>query len=223
MRVGLYGKLPAKRDFVAHDVARPFLAAWEPWLQAGVATSRLRLGGVWRDAYLQAPLWRFWLGRGICGSEALGILMPSVDGVGRYFPLTLVAFAEPGEAILPPDSNPHEGWFAEAEPALLAALESGKRFEQVVAGLATLPVLEASLLCESAGRSVPLVGGWPAILDEARRTDPVRHAAPLSLFWTAGGGEFPATAHVRHGLPEPDLFGSMLTGSPWGGALCSLS
>ena len=62
MPTGLYGKLPAKRDFVAANVSRRLLEVWEPWLQASVATSRQMLGEGWRDAYNSAPIWRFWLG-----------------------------------------------------------------------------------------------------------------------------------------------------------------
>ena len=48
MRCGLYGKLPAKRDYVAIGTPREFLAAWEPWLQGGVSTSRMSLGAALR-------------------------------------------------------------------------------------------------------------------------------------------------------------------------------
>jgi type VI secretion system protein ImpM len=40
--------------------------------------------------YLTFPVWRFLLPVGVLGSTAwTGVLMPSVDRVGRYFPLTL--------------------------------------------------------------------------------------------------------------------------------------
>ncbi len=40
MSAGLFGKLPAKRDFVAVNAPRRFLETWEPWLQSSVATSK---------------------------------------------------------------------------------------------------------------------------------------------------------------------------------------
>jgi type VI secretion system protein ImpM len=64
MRCGVYGKLPAKRDFVAVAAPREFLGIWEPWLQGGVAASRLKLGAEWQTVFLRAPIWRFWLGAG---------------------------------------------------------------------------------------------------------------------------------------------------------------
>ena len=70
MAAGLYGKLPAKRDFVAANAPRRFLEMWEPWLQASVATSRQTLGENWLPAYNSAPIWRFWLGAGLCGEDS---------------------------------------------------------------------------------------------------------------------------------------------------------
>ncbi len=65
MPCGLFGKLPAKRDFIAIAVPRAVLNAWEPWIQEGLSASRLALGDTWIEAYLRAPIWRFWLGAGL--------------------------------------------------------------------------------------------------------------------------------------------------------------
>ena len=43
MPAGFFGKLPAKRDFIAANASRRFLEVWEPWLQASVATSKQML------------------------------------------------------------------------------------------------------------------------------------------------------------------------------------
>ena len=41
MRCGLYGKLPMKRDFISVSTPQAFLEQWEPWIQGGVAASRI--------------------------------------------------------------------------------------------------------------------------------------------------------------------------------------
>ncbi len=47
---------------------------------------------MWLDLYLTSPAWRFVCAGGACGPRpAIGLMVPSVDRVGRYFPLTLVA------------------------------------------------------------------------------------------------------------------------------------
>src|SRR5262245_58691620 len=103
MRCGLFGKLPAKRDFIALFTPRGLLEKWEAWMQAAISASRQELNERWQDAFLTAPIWRFWLGSDICGSTVIGAIMPSLDGVGRYYPLTLFAVADAGAPIVPPD------------------------------------------------------------------------------------------------------------------------
>src|SRR5215470_14234575 len=101
MSVGFYGKLPSHGDFISRSVADAFIDRWDAWLQAGMAQSRQDLGNDWLDLFLTSPVWRFALERGVIGGNAFaGILLPSVDRVGRYFPLTVVA-------ELLPEANPH--------------------------------------------------------------------------------------------------------------------
>ena len=89
MGFGLFGKLPQKRDFVSVNLPLAVLNPFETWLQSAVAASRSEIGRGWEDYYLVAPIWRFWLGREIFGTVCAGALMPSVDQVGRYFPLAI--------------------------------------------------------------------------------------------------------------------------------------
>lgn len=96
MSCGIFGKLPSRRDFIAYGVDRPLLGLIENWLQASVAMSREVMGNGWRDAFLSAPIWRFWLGAQVAPSTTAGALMPSVDGVGRYFPLSVIAASDQG-------------------------------------------------------------------------------------------------------------------------------
>ena len=96
---GAYGKMPALGDFFRIAPPPGFVEAWDPWLQERLLDLRNALGERWRDAYLTAPIWRFTLSPGTAGEGAVvGVLMPSVDRVGRNFPLTLAASA-PGKAL----------------------------------------------------------------------------------------------------------------------------
>ena len=96
MAYGLFGKVPQKRDFMSVNMPSAVLSPFETWLQAAVAASRNELGKAWQDHYLVAPIWRFWIGEHILGTTVAGALMPSVDQVGRYFPLSIMYFAEDG-------------------------------------------------------------------------------------------------------------------------------
>jgi type VI secretion system protein ImpM len=219
MACGLYGKLPAKRDFLALATPHAFLEAWEPWIQAGLATSRLGLGKDWSAAYLRAPIWRFWLGADIAGAVTLGAIMPSADGIGRYFPLTLVG-RPPAEDGLPPEHEPFDGWFEIAEGFLLSTL-SEDSFEAITAGLVALPdPVRSSLPPSTAGIARlggALVGGVegsdvPAAMRRLRPLAAAGLHAGMSYWWTAGGEGFPPRAACCRGLPDAAFYAALLTG-----------
>jgi type VI secretion system protein ImpM len=222
MACGLFGKLPSKRDFIAIGAPAPFLAAYEPWLQGGLTASRLELGPRWQDAFLNAPIWRFWLGRAYCGETVAGAFMPSVDGIGRYFPLTVFAIAAPGAAIPPPELDPQEAWFAQAEDFLLQSLEPEASFETTSQRLAALPAPDDQLKAAPPGEMVRLAdgtivsaldaAGFPERLGLLRVEDHARSFAHTAVFWTVGGEQFEPLALVGQSLPDPHLFAGLLTG-----------
>jgi type VI secretion system protein ImpL len=106
MPAALYGKTQSKRDFVAPGAPRAFLDRWEPWMQAGLASSRLVLDRAWQERFLTAPIWRFWLGEAICGTTLAGAFMPSLDAIGRYYPLAVFSGAPAGLAITAAGTRP---------------------------------------------------------------------------------------------------------------------
>jgi len=222
MPAGLYGKLPAKRDFVAANTPRRFLEVFEPWLQAGVAASRQILGEAWREAYLSAPIWRFWLGASFCGEAVLGAFMPSIDGVGRYFPLTVIA-GEGAGALPPPELEPNKDWFDAVEAILLDALLPERDFESLAAAVANLAEPAQSPTETSVAGMTLLSGGAVLVRDfgdelalalrAARRFGHRQTFAGQTFWWTIGGEGFAPTALVETGLPAPQRFAEMLTGS----------
>lgn len=87
---GWYGKLPGLGDFASRRLSDEFVHAWDAWLQDVLSATRGTLGEGWLDCYLTMPIWRFVLLPGLVGPTGwAGVLMPSVDRVGRQFPLTL--------------------------------------------------------------------------------------------------------------------------------------
>jgi type VI secretion system protein ImpM len=97
---GFAGKIPARGDFVQAGLPRDFTDPWHDWQSTVIAGSRTVMGEVWLEAFLEAPVWRFILPPGLCGQRAaVGLIMPSVDKVGRYFPLTLAALPEVGTPV----------------------------------------------------------------------------------------------------------------------------
>jgi type VI secretion system protein ImpM len=120
---GLYGKIPTRGDFVTRRLSPGFVETWDTWLQKALTASKEQLGDRWLEIYLTSPLWRFLLGPGICGSALwAGILMPSVDKVGRYFPLTLAVSLSASQKQLDVFLNTAD-WFEQLEQLALSALE----------------------------------------------------------------------------------------------------
>jgi type VI secretion system protein ImpM len=86
---GWYGKLPGTGDFAQRRLPARFVSNWDRWLQSGFEYLR----GVrqdWQSHYLEGHVWFFQLGPSVIGPKPwIGVLVPSVDAVGRYFPLTI--------------------------------------------------------------------------------------------------------------------------------------
>jgi type VI secretion system protein ImpM len=222
MSAGLFGKLPAKRDFIGMNASRRFLGAWEPWMQAGVAMSKQMLGDAWIETYNRAPIWRYWLGADFCGEAMIGALMPSVDGVGRSFPLAI--FVGEGDASLPPpELEPNDAWFEAAEAVLLDALEPGATLELIAEKVAALPApaLERRIIKDDGFEE--LADGGVLARDTAeqisaaflgaRRFGRRRAFASQTFWWTIGGEGFPSLALLEVGLPPATRFADMLTGA----------
>ncbi len=140
---GFDGKLPSRGDFVGRGLPRTFLAPWRAWVDAALSSSRSRLGEAWLPAWLEAPIWRFALPAGTCGPDAvLGLMIPSVDNVGRHYPLTLAA-AFAGMSAVPAAF----AWLDEIEVLALDALARDVTPDDLMnsLGLAPEPVMEGSL------------------------------------------------------------------------------
>jgi type VI secretion system protein ImpM len=196
--VGFYGKLPCRGDFLRRRVPQEFVDVWDAWVRESLSESRRQLRDRWLEAYLTSPVWRFVLTEGLCGRDAYaGLILPSVDRVGRYFPLTIVARWEVDVFPLETACN-QERWFESAEALALHALEAPSLdFDDFDRGVARL----AAQLDASVEPSACLPS-----LDE-------RRLQPLSLWWTDGLNEIaPAGMLCVTGLPEPSGFAAMLSG-----------
>ena len=144
--IGFYGKLPMQSDLVSGNLPTEFITPWQNWLQQALAVSREDLGGTWLNSYLTTPIWRFILSAGLCGNSAwAGILMPSVDKTGNYFPLTVAAPFEQSQS-LPYLFTLGNHWFEELETVALSGLEDDidlPRFAQLLEAIPVFPLAES--------------------------------------------------------------------------------
>ncbi len=91
---GWHGKLPGVSDFASRRLDARFIDLWDGWISAGLARMRADEPERWIDAYLASPTWRFlvppnFFPAPLSAGAWAGVVMPSVDRVGRYYPLTL--------------------------------------------------------------------------------------------------------------------------------------
>jgi type VI secretion system protein ImpM len=219
--VGFFGKLPSHGDFIARRVDDLFQDRWDEWLQRSIAESQRTLGGAWLDCYLTGPLWRFFLCDGVAGAGCFsGVLMPSVDRVGRYFPLTVVA-------QLPTDLAPltfadtARAWFESIEDLCVDALQA-TNFDLAAfdAAVAASGAMLGSAETTNAFHKDAHQWRWAitdaADIDGAFGRALLRTAQdalrPMSMWWTAGSEHVqPSVLLTRH-LPRPDSFAALLDG-----------
>ena len=221
---GWHGKLPTLGDFASRRLEAPFIDAWDGWLAAGLLALREAHPETWLEAYLGSPSWRFLLMPGVlsgaAGAQAwAGVLMPSVDRVGRYFPLTLVQSLGAG----PSSTQQMQGlwfWLARLDELARDALHgdwTAEQLEQELAGMATadLAAIEwpAGPMPGAAGELVEFTPG--AVLDaatligvQAQRAWAER--AQGCSWWFAQPDEGPPRLLLGRGLPEAQALGRLL-------------
>ena len=229
---GYFGKMPARGDFVSGSLAREFVDPWDDWIQASIEQSHDRLDEQWLDIYLTSPLWRFALAPSICGGHPWGgVLMPSVDAVGRYFPLTIAAPLLPETNISTLPANAQD-WYSRAEALARSSLDDEfdlEAFDQSISGLGA-PTGQAMAEPEeqSTDNAARLGNAWrfgmpvadqfaldcPTLLHEAMQ----RLLFAYSLWWTSGSSRISPSYLFCQGLPPPQGYAAMLDGDwqHWG-------
>ena len=208
-----------------------FVAAWDAWLQHGMAASRAQLDASWLDIYLNSPIWRFALLPGLCGEQAwAGLMMPSIDKVGRHFPLTLALPIEPRSDLLTGILSA-QPWYATLERIALATLNIDFSVDDLERELAEHPLLlgEPQQSLDEASME-ELAYWWQSAADYPR----VLHLSSLqalpdaltgaaqklfdnlgygkSLWWMGMEPDGPAELCCFTGLPPESHFAALLQG-----------
>jgi type VI secretion system protein ImpM len=247
---GWYGKLPTLGDFASRRLDAQWVAQWDDWLAQGLSALR-EAGDEWLEHYLASPPWCFVLMPGVmadatsvmadaAGSQACaGVLMASVDRVGRYFPLTLVAPL----AALPRSAAQLDallGWLRRLESCAVDAMQDDWSIERLEHALDVLRCPDeagpATSLGTGSGAAAPemsveaavhaMLGGDAAAVAAApaSRTDLAQlfaaaaitrtHAAAAGVsFWLAAS-EQPPRLMMARGLPARREFAALFAAAP---------
>ena len=223
---GYYGKLPTHGDFISKGLPRGFIEPWDTWLQTALLSSQKKLGSAWLDSYLTAPPYWYVLSPHNCGQQIwMGVMIPSVDRIGRYFPLTLcrTVSASANPLLL---FTQHQQWFEDAERLLMSCLADDFQLTVFEQRLQHLSLDESGTMIQPSLQHYNQ-SAWrvPATrLDQDVRVYPLLLADILNNFcpaysvWkTEGSQSISASLLVSEGLPPFAGFSSLLDGN-WGKA-----
>jgi len=222
---GCYGKFPRLGDFVTRSLPGPLVEIWDEWLQDGISASRDALGDTWVEEYVVSPVWCFALGRGSLEQTTwLGVLIPSVDRVGRYFPFTVMVNA--GDCAPLAAMHRWQDWYGAAQELALDSLDDDFDPETLIERLDALPGdSEPALLPR------PTVESMTPLAQASRHyglgesvstsdvlagiaTDALSEILPAcSVWWTQGSERLPASLLVAEGMPSATGFSALLNGA----------
>jgi type VI secretion system protein ImpM len=161
------------------------------------------------------------LAPGIAGRSAwAGVMMPSVDRVGRYFPLTLArsvpAHADCFALLAASD------WFRQLEALALSTLADGFELNALDTGLSQLPPPPLRLLPRSGiGADAGRPDAWQIEVDEnalGGACNRLLHRAledvflAYSLWWSVGAEQVASSLLCCQGLPTRSAYVAMLSG-----------
>lgn len=220
-KTGLFGKLPAHGDFIYRDLPARFINVWDQWLQGYIGTSREKLGDQWLDVYMTSPIWRFALSEGAVDENAwAGIVLPSVDRVGRYFPFSIAT-------RLAPQVNPTEflslrtNWYKAIEDAALRALDGSLHIDDLVEELNDVNPMgkvahkrgaplshQNNMMVRTAGAEHVAQSVLPFMLDACLANS----LSSYSIWSTAGSELIDPCVFVSKGLPALSGVSAMLSG-----------
>lgn len=201
---GYFGKVSTLGDFVSRGLPDGLVAAWDGWLQQCIHASQQQLGDQWLDHYLTSPVWRFAISPGVLGPEGLGgVMMPSVDRVGRYFPLMIAAVGAPP---LLDWFHKHGAWYDAVEDLARASLDPAFRLAQFDGAPEPRLVYESQVPPES--------GTWRFALNKDVGERVISASLQgYSLWWTEGSPQVEPSMLMYAGLPKALGFAVMLDGN----------
>ena len=175
------------------------------------------IGDNWLDIYLTSPIWRFALSSGCIDHNAwAGILVPSVDSVGRYFPLTLLAPIDNNSNLFQFQQN-SDAWYLSLQEIAMAALQNSLPADAVMQQLSQLetptsPAQSKQPLNNGArvatGSSIDINSSFAPLLGDIYAQSCPSH----SLWWCQGSQRMSPTSLISPALPEPSQYASMLGG-----------
>ena len=218
---GWYGKISTLGDFAHRRLPPEFIQLGDHWLSSSMAAGRAQFGERWLAAYLTAPVLRFAWAPGVADSGWwFGLLMPSCDSVGRYFPL-LVAQRRSRPPLDRLAIDHLEAWYDHLAQAATQTLSEQSSLELFEAALEVAPpwptpgrpaVLTTQAAADGAHYRLAPRASLNRWLHALAIEELHARFAGCTIWWNAGDATREATASIVNGLPDAARFAVMLAG-----------
>lgn len=217
-----FGKLSSLGDFAQRRMPAEGLGVFDSWLSRAMQGARDQFGERWLDIYLTAPTLRFAWAPGVIDTRWwFGLLMPSCDSVGRYFPLVI---AQP-RSKAPEDRialDHLELWYEHIGQAALHTLnDEGGSLDALEAALQEAPpwptpgrAAPASLQEMAHGQRMRLATSAPLTqwLHGLAVQQLNAHLAGCTIWWRVTDDHVAESVDIVRGLPDGAGFGALLGG-----------
>lgn len=219
-QAGIFGKVPAHGDFIVRGFPNSFVTPWDEWLQRCVHGSQEIIGENWLNLFLNSPIWRFALTSGcVDNSTWAGILIPSVDSVGRYFPLTLAMSLNNQSNLFEIQGESGQEFYKALESVALDALHQNLNADSILDRMSgvTAPMTSGSLsgvhndsgaIIIQHSESPNMEGHFATLLNYLH----TQQNPSYSLWWSGGSNLLKATSIICPSLPTPNQYANMIGG-----------
>lgn len=216
-----WGKLPSQGDFVGRRLPHALTRRWDEWLRNGMDQLHMEAGGDWAQRFIQSPPWFFMCPQSVMGLAMVGVIGPSMDRIGRLFPLAIMATCDVPDSI-PVDGGPLERFLAGARDVLFDARSHPLLPQQVDERLETLPwpfwqvnrdALIDALLGEP-GAVVPVVEPQSVQLPRVDWRACMRLESSASVWWVSPTPIYRQDEVVQSDMLQRQHFMRLFKGTP---------
>jgi type VI secretion system protein ImpM len=218
---GWYGKLASLGDFAQRRLPPAWVQSCDAWLSHVMQRSSEQLGERWLQTYLTAPVLRFAWAPGVLDNQWwFGLLMPSCDNVGRYYPL-LIAQPRPRPPTDRIALDHLELWYTHLANAAVQTLSDQTSLDAFELALSEAPPwptagpasplnIRSTPTSEryEMAASVPLSRWLPSMAS----TELLARVAGCTLWWRTTDDGTGASVSLVHRLPGAETFVELLAG-----------
>ncbi|MFT3818707.1 MAG: type VI secretion system-associated protein TagF [Rubrivivax sp.] len=221
-----FGKLPSIGDFVGRRMSHELTTGWDYWLRSGLDQLRSDAPDTWTQRFVHSPIWFFLTPARVTGVPGCGVIAPSVDRVGRFYPLTVMSLATERQQAMA-DTATLSRFLAGAHAAVVDARRLPLSPDELDARLAELPSpfesrqaaapavspLIANILADLNAASEAVAAGPTVALPSAELRAVLQKGADTSVWWVSPTAQWPFQELSHGGALHRPLFLRLFQGA----------